>query len=204
MFAGGRLEVSAPLTLGRPAEQHSRVSQVRPKRGRSGDLLFVTVRSEFRQDGRLCLTEEQDLVYRSGGDAPVPTALALDTQARPHDDASPWQQPWHTDPTLLFRFSALTANAHRIHYDSPYTTGVEGYPGLVVHGPLLVLALLELVRRQQPERPVLTLSYRLLKPIFCGEQFLACGGPEGDGSSARLRIASHRAEAHAGADVGFG
>jgi hydroxyacyl-ACP dehydratase HTD2-like protein with hotdog domain len=191
MFAGGRLEVNAPLTLGRPAEQHSRVSRVAPKRGRSGDLLFVTVRSEYRQDGRLCVTEEQDLVYRSGGPAPVPAALTLDTGSRPRDEASPWQQEWHTDPALLFRFSALTANAHRIHYDAPYANGVEGYPGLVVHGPLLVLAMLELVRRQQPGRRVRTVSYRLNKPVFCGERLLACGCPQAHGT-ARLRIASHR------------
>lgn len=198
MFAGGRLEVTAPLTLGRPAEQYSHVSAVRPKRGRSGDLLFVTVRSEYRQDGRLCLTEEQDLVYRSGGGAPVPAALAPDTGTRPHDDTSPWQQEWRTDPALLFRFSALTANAHRIHYDTPYATGVEGYPGLVVHGPLLVLAMLELVRRQG--REARSLTYRLRKPVFCGEPLLACGTPEDEGS-ARLRIASRRDEAHATADV---
>ncbi|MET7480031.1 hypothetical protein ABZT17_37530 [Streptomyces sp. NPDC005648] len=207
MFAGGRLEVTAPLLLGRPAQQHSRVSQVRPKRGRSGDLLFVTVRSEYRQDGRLCLTEEQDLVYRSGGEAPVPAAPTLDPEAPPLAGAAPWQQEWRTDSTLLFRFSALTANAHRIHYDSPYATGVEGYPGLVVHGPLLVLALLELVCRPSPSRaprPVRSVSYRLLKPVFCGERLLACGIPHHDGSSAGLHIASHREEAHARADVGFG
>ncbi|WP_330281258.1 hypothetical protein [Streptomyces sp. NBC_00588] len=206
MFAGGRLEVAAPLTAGRPAQQHSRVSRVVPKRGRSGNLLFVTVRSEYRQDGRLCLTEEQDLVYRSGGAPPVPPAAALDTESRPSAGTSPWQQEWRTDPALLFRFSALTANAHRIHYDTPYTTGVEGYPGLVVHGPLLVLAMLELVRREQPDRPVRTLSYRLNRPAFCGERLLACGGPEpggGPDDTVRLRIASHREDAHAGADVGF-
>lgn len=206
MFAGGRLEVAAPLTAGRPAQQHSRVSRVVPKRGRSGNLLFVTVRSEYRQSGRLCLTEEQDLVYRSGGAPPVPPAAALDTESRPSAGTSPWQQEWRTDPALLFRFSALTANAHRIHYDTPYTTGVEGYPGLVVHGPLLVLAMLELVRREQPDRPVRTLSYRLNRPAFCGERLLACGGPEpggGPDDTVRLRIASHREDAHAGADVGF-
>lgn len=202
MFAGGRLEVAVPLTAGRPAQQHSRVSRVVPKRGRSGSLLFVTVRSEYRQDGRLCLAEEQDLVYRSGGAPPVPAAETLDTESRPSADASPWRQEWRTDPALLFRFSALTANAHRIHYDAPYATGVEGYPGLVVHGPLLVLAMLELVRRERPGRPVRTLSYRLNTPAFCGERLLACGGPEPDGT-ARLRIASHREEAHARADVGF-
>ncbi|MGW2237761.1 hypothetical protein [Streptomyces sp. NPDC001759] len=207
MFAGGRLEVTAPLVVGRPAERHSRVDRVRPKRGRSGDLLFVTERSEYRQDGRLCLTEEQDLVYRSGGGsgsrASVPSAPTLDTEARPHDGTSRWQREWHTDPALLFGFSALTANAHRIHYDVPYATDVEGYPGLVVHGPLLVLAMLEEVRRRQPERPVRSVSYRLLKPVFCGERLLVCGDPVGEGSTAALRVASHREDAHARAEVGF-
>lgn len=202
MFAGGRLTVDTPLTVGRPAQRSSRVSKVEPKRGRSGEMLFVTVRSDFHQDGRLCLTEEQDLVYRSGGDAPAPAALAPDTETRPRDDA-PWQLAWLTSPTLLFRFSALTANSHRIHYDAPYTTGVEGFPGLVVHGPLLVLAMLELLRRRVPDRTVRTVAYRLRRPVFCGEHLLACGAPDGDGA-ARLRIASRREAEHATAEVTFG
>ena len=104
---------------------------------------------------------------------------------------------------MLFRFSALTANAHRIHYDQPYATATEGYPGLVVHGPLLVLAMLELVRREAPARTVRTLSYRLRKPVFCGEQLLTCGeseGRDGDGTI-RLRVAGSREDAHATAEV---
>lgn len=212
MFAGGWLQVRAPLTLGRPAELTSSVSGVEVKEGRSGALLFVTVRGEYRQDGGLCVTEEQDLVYRSGGGAPVPAGLVPDTVTAPSADA-PWQSLWRTDPALLFRFSALTANAHRIHYDAPYTTGTEGYPGLVVHGPLLVLSMLELVRREAPGRTVGTVSYRLRKPVFCGERLLTCGGGTatdsgsgggsggGSGDNVRLRVAGCREEAHATAEV---
>ncbi|WP_420856203.1 hypothetical protein [Streptomyces abyssalis] len=212
MFAGGRLDVRAPLTLGTHAELTSSLGGAEVKEGRSGGLLFVTVRSEYRQGGALCVTEEVDLVYRSGGGAPVPAELVPDTVTAPEADAG-WQRPWRTDPTLLFRFSALTANAHRIHYDEPYTTGTEGYPGLVVHGPLLVLSMLELVRREVPGRSVRALSYRLRKPVFCGERLLTCGegGPAGGrgghgsgtggGTGVRLRVASCREDAHATAEV---
>jgi hydroxyacyl-ACP dehydratase HTD2-like protein with hotdog domain len=228
MFAGGRLDVRTPLTLGRSAGLTSRVSAVEAKEGRSGPLLFVTVRSEYRQGGELCVTEEQDLVYRSGGAAPVPAGTVPDTVNAPRGDA-PWQSPWDTGPVLLFRFSALTANAHRIHYDAPYAMDAEGYPGLVVHGPLLVLSMLELVRREAPGRTVRSLSYRLRKPVFCGERLLTCGqavpageesgtsgdggrealggqanvgqAPDRNGSNVRLWVASSRETAHATAEV---
>jgi 3-methylfumaryl-CoA hydratase len=217
MFAGGRLDVRAPLTLDRPAELTSSLGGVEVKEGRSGTLLFVTVRNEYRQGGEPCVTEEQDLVYRSGAARKTRTMTNKDTDRDtdtgsgavvPSPDAplpdvpsidAPWQSPWRTDPALLFRFSALTANAHRIHYDEPYATGTEGYPGLVVHGPLLVLSMLELLRREAPERTVRTVSYRLRKPAFCGEPLLTCGEPGADG--VRLRVAGHRAEAHATAEV---
>ncbi len=203
MFAGGRLKVHTPLLLGTPAQLASSVKGVELKQGRSGELLFVTVQGEFRQGGVLCATEEVDLVYRSGGQAPVPAGLSVDTDTTPASDA-PWQSPWGTDPSLLFRFSALTANAHRIHYDAPYTTGTEGYPGLVVHGPLLVLSMLELVRREAPGRAVRTLSYRLRTPAFCGERLLTCGeetGVDAEGTRLRLWVAGSREDTHATAEV---
>jgi hydroxyacyl-ACP dehydratase HTD2-like protein with hotdog domain len=125
-----------------------------------------------------------------------------DTVNAPRGDA-PWQSPWDTGPVLLFRFSALTANAHRIHYDAPYAMDAEGYPGLVVHGPLLVLSMLELVRREAPGRTVRSLSYRLRKPVFCGERLLTCGqaAPDRNGSNVRLWVASSRETAHATAEV---
>ncbi|MFC4496905.1 MaoC family dehydratase N-terminal domain-containing protein [Streptomyces ovatisporus] len=199
MFAGGRLEIHTPLIVGRPAELTSSVAAVEVKEGRSGELLFVTVRGDFRQDGGPSVTEEVDLVYRSGGQAPVPPGLTLDTAATPTAGA-PWQQSWQTDPALLFRFSALTANAHRIHYDEPYATATEGYPGLVVHGPLLVLSMLELLRREAPGRTVRRLSYRLRQPVFCGERLLTCGESSG-GDEVRLRVAGCRADAHATAEA---
>ncbi|MEU1181117.1 hypothetical protein ABZ464_26420 [Streptomyces sp. NPDC005820] len=200
MFAGGRCEIGEPLRLGEPAERVSSLTAVTPKRGRSGELLFVTERQEFRQHGRVCLVEEQDIVYRSGDGPPPSHPAAVDGTAVPEPEG-----PWHTrlrpEETLLFRFSALTANAHRIHYDTPYCRDVEGYPGLVVHGPLLALLMLELVRRDAPERRVRSLSYRLHRPAFAGEHLLADGTPDGD--RARLRVATHREARHADAEVTF-
>lgn len=199
MFAGGRCEVTEPLRVGEPAQRISSLGTVTTKHGSTGELLFVTVRSEYLQRGRTCVVEEQDIVYRSGRSAGQHPA-ALDTSTEPGSD-EPWQLPLHPDPTLLFRFSALTANAHRIHYDAPYARSEEGYPGLVVHGPLLVLTMLELVRRNAPDRPVRSVSYRLRRPAFVGERLLASGTP-GDGSSA-LRIATHREQRHATSEVTF-
>ncbi|WP_416982485.1 hypothetical protein [Streptomyces sp. T028] len=211
MFAGGRCEIGEPLRLGEPAERVSSLGAVTPKQGRSGELLFVTERQEFRQHGRICLVEEQDIVYRSGdyrsGDGdrakggPAPSHPApVDDTAVPEPEG-PWRSRLRPDETLLFRFSALTANAHRIHYDTPYCRDVEGYPGLVVHGPLLALLMLELVRRGAPERRVRSLSYRLHRPAFAGEHLLADGTPGAD--RARLHIATHREPRHATAEVTF-
>lgn len=199
MFAGGRCEITEPLRLGEPAERTSSLASVTVKQGRSGELLFVTERREFRQDGRLRLVEEQDIVYRSGrGAAQHPRAL--DESAYPGFD-DPWHRPLRPDPALLFRFSALTANAHRIHYDLPYCRDEEGYPGLVVHGPLLALLMFELPRRHAPDRRVRGLSYRLRTPVFAGERLAACGTPSDGGAD--LRVATHREARHATAGVTF-
>ncbi|MDH6622621.1 hydroxyacyl-ACP dehydratase HTD2-like protein with hotdog domain [Streptomyces sp. LBL] len=199
MWAGGRCEITEPLRLGEPAERISSLGTVTAKQGRTGEMLFVTERREFRQHGRTCLVEEQDIVYRSGRSAGEHPA-GIDESAFPDTDA-PWQLPLRADPALLFRFSALTANAHRIHYDSPYCQGEEGYPGLVVHGPLLALLMLELARRHAPQRRLRSLSYRLRRPVFAGERLLACGTRVDD--RAELRIATHREERHATAEVTF-
>jgi 3-methylfumaryl-CoA hydratase len=172
MFAGGRYRQEEPLRVGEPYTRTSRLGKVEVKQGRSGEMAFVTVRHELSRDGRTVAVDEQDLVYRqqvagargapgagsSAGSAPEPAELAV-------ADGELVVAP---DPVMLFRFSALTANAHRIHYDVPYATGVEGFPGLVVHGPLLVLLLLEQPRRHTPDRPVTELSYRLQRPVFVG------------------------------------
>lgn len=126
MFAGGRLTVTAPLRLGVPAERTSSLGGVVVKQGRSGEMAFVTVRQEYRQDGELRVVEEQDYVYRSGESSAKDPDAARPTET-PSSDA-PWQRAFTGDPVRLFRFSALTANAHRIHYDAPYAREVERYP----------------------------------------------------------------------------
>ncbi|MET7537734.1 MaoC family dehydratase N-terminal domain-containing protein [Streptomyces sp. NPDC005507] len=202
MFAGGRAEFTAPLRVGVPARRTSSLAKVEIKRGRTGEMAFVTVRHEIAQDGEIRVTEEQDLVYRTGEDERRSGGFGLDLgEAEPSD--ADWQLILRPAPTLLFRYSALTANAHRIHYDEPYVRDVEGYPGLVVHGPLLVQLMLELARREAPEREIHTLSYRLRKPVFAGEQVCALGDVADDGGSAGLRIATRRDERHATAEVTF-
>jgi 3-methylfumaryl-CoA hydratase len=185
MFAGGRLRATAPLRVGDRITRTTAVASMEPKRGRSGEMLFVTVRSEFRREEELLLVEEQDVVYRSEpaadrprpAPAPAPPSPAAPLPPPAADEPAVDLLP---DPPMLFRFSALTYNAHRIHYDFPYATGVEGYPGLVVHGPLLALLLLEVPRRHLPGRRVAAFDYRLTRPAFAGLPVRATGRPDGD------------------------
>lgn len=200
MWAGGRSEIREALRLGTPTERISSLSSVTPKRGRTGEMLFVTERRELRQHGRTCVIEEQDIVYRSGRNVAQHPA-ELDPSAVP-DAGEPWQIPLRPDPALLFRFSALTANAHRIHYDAPYCRDEEGYPGLVVHGPLMALLMLELPRRHAPERPVRSLSFRFHRPVFAQERLVAAGAPS-SADRAELRIATAREARHATAEIRF-
>lgn len=179
MFAGGRLRGHAPLRVGDTVTRTTALARAEVKEGRTGELLFVTVRSEFHRGSQLLLTEEQDLVYRSApGATPAPPSPPAPSEVVPldPDDTAVDLAP---DPVLLFRFSALTANAHRIHYDLPYATTVEGHPGLLVHGPLLALLLLEVPRRALPDRPVAEFSYRLTRPAYAGTPVRATGTAEG-------------------------
>ncbi|WP_436775079.1 hypothetical protein [Yinghuangia sp. YIM S09857] len=197
MFAGGRCRIDEPLRLGEPAECTASLASVAVKHGRTGDLLFVTERREFRQLGRVRLVEEQDIVYRSG-DSAARHPHEVDDAAVPEAD-DPWQLPLRPTSALLFRMSALTANTHRIHYDEPYCRSEEGYPGLVVHGPLLALLMLELPRRHAPERRVRDLAYRLRAPIFADEYLIASGTPLN--GTAVLRVATQREHEHATGSV---
>lgn len=161
MFAGSRMQFRAPLRLGVPATREGEIRNVLLKSGRSGSLAFVTVGYRFVQEGITCIEEEQDIVYREPG-APVPAPVVAD-YAPPADGT--WSRTITPDARLLFRFSALTFNAHRIHYDRPYAHHEEGYPGLVVHGPLTAMLLADLVRRHTP-RTVASFSFRGLAPLF--------------------------------------
>ncbi len=175
MFAGARLQVHRPLRIGMPAVREGEVRDVQLKSGRSGSLAFVTVGYRLVQDGELCLEEEQDIVYREPGarvSAPRPAEW-------PPLPAHSWRRTLQPDSRLLFRFSALTFNAHRIHYDRPYAHDVEGYPGLVVHGPLTATLLLQLVR-QSSDRPVTAFSFRGQAPLFDLGPVRLVGTPDGD------------------------
>jgi 3-methylfumaryl-CoA hydratase len=183
MIAGGRAQFSAPLRIGADVVRHSRLAAVRPTRGRSGEMVFVTVRHRFECDGELAVVEEQDVVYRSQP-AGAPRTTAAPPPPAPEEPAAEgaWRLRLEPDARMLFRFSALTYNTHRIHYDQEYVTGVEGYPGLVVHGPLLALLLLELPRRFAADRPVAGFEYRLQRPAFAGAPVVADGVPGDDGA----------------------
>lgn len=183
MFAGARWSQERPLLVDEQVICRSAVTSVEVKTGRSGEMAFVTVRNEFSSGGELAVLEEQDIVYRSQPDPPAGAAPAAAPAVAPA--AAPDQPPAEhelvllPDEALLFRFSALTYNAHRIHYDHPYATGIEGYPGLVVHGPLLALLALELPRRYRPEAPVTEFHYRLRRPAFAGTPLRAWSEPAG-------------------------
>jgi 3-methylfumaryl-CoA hydratase len=130
----------------------------------------VTVRHEVSDTGGPVLTDEHDLVFR--GDA----ALAGKPVPAPRDEK--WRREIHPDPVLLFRYSAVTFNSHRIHYDHPYVTQVEGYPGLVVHGPLIATLLVDLLRRSRPATSIRTFTFRALKPLYDTANFFTCGLPD--------------------------
>jgi 3-methylfumaryl-CoA hydratase len=175
MFAGGRLRFLKPLIVGKPARRRSVIREVSEKEGRTGKLVFVTVAQSIHQDGDVCLEEEQDIVYCEPG-APV---AAPESAALPPAPAGSWSRTVRPDPTLLFRFSALTFNAHRIHYDRTYASTVEGYPGLVVHGPLTAVLLMELVRANA-HRPVAAFAFRAQAPLFDLAPFRLVGTPASD------------------------
>ena len=181
MWAGGRLEFLRPLRVGEAVSRTSRIVDVSSKEGRTGPLGFVLVRHEVAGAEGVALIEEQDIVYRENsrpGD-PTPTPLAAPKE---HD----WAREIRPDPVLLFRYSALTFNGHRIHYDRRYVTEVEGYPGLVVHGPLIATLLLDLLRRSLPDVTVSRFSFRAIKPMFDVAPFSVCGRRESDGKSVKL------------------
>lgn len=161
MFAGARLTFHRPLRLGLPATRVGSIRSVSEKSGKSGALAFVTVAYRFEQEGGLCIEEEQDIVYREPG-APTMAPRSVELPALA---PAAWSRSLVPDTRLLFRFSALTFNAHRIHYDRPYATNEEGYPGLVVHGPLIAVLLADLVARHDA-RAIAAFGFKGLAPLF--------------------------------------
>jgi 3-methylfumaryl-CoA hydratase len=178
MWAGGRVSVLGPLRCGEPATRHSGVLSTTDKQGRTGALTFVTVGHRVSQRGRVVVDERQDIVYREA----VPLPPVADGPVQPVEEGE-----WVVDvtPTLLFRFSALTYNAHRIHYDRDYARDVEGYPGLLTHGPLQALAMAE-AARARGLGGACTFDYRLVSPLFDHQGMVVSATPEG-GTAVRDR-----------------
>jgi len=178
MWAGSRLEFLRPLRVGSAIERVSTITNIAEKEGRSGKLVFVTVRHEVSDAEGPVLSDEHDIVFRAEG------ALAGKPVHAP--SGAMWRREIHPDPVLLFRYSAVTFNSHRIHYDYPYVTKVEGYPGLVVHGPLTATLLIDLLRRNAPEVEVKTFAFRALRPLYDTASFFTCGLPQEQNRTARL------------------
>lgn len=176
MWAGGRLRFHRPLRIDEPAVRESDIIAIEEKHGRSGALLFVTVRHAYHQTGELAIDEEQDIVYRE----PVSLKRPL---KKPMPKAD-WSETIVPDATLLFRYSAVTFNSHRIHYDWPYVTDSEGYPGLVVHGPLIATALVHAFANAHPATRIERFSFRGLRPLIAPKPFTVCGRIQAPGEAA--------------------
>ena len=181
MWAGGRLQWFDALRVGDAVSRVSRVEDVSRKSGKSGDLVFVRVRHTISTSRGVALVEEHDIVYR---DVPAAGAIAPTAPRAPGD--ATWSRRVVPDAVLLFRYSALTFNGHRIHYDRAYVTEVEGYPGLIVHGPLIATMLVESLRTHLPDATLARFEFRAVSPLFDIAPFDVCGRPADDGRSVDL------------------
>ncbi|WP_405180728.1 hypothetical protein OG225_05775 [Nocardia sp. NBC_01377] len=178
MFAGGDVRIDGTVTIGSTVRREARVVSVTPKTGRSGSLVVVDVEIRLyalnntaNAADTAAVVERQNLIYREAGPGRTAPEFPppIEPVGAPLRRLREWEWELRTDPTVLMRFSAATANPHRIHYDWPYATGVEGYPGLVVHGPLMTLALAETLRGERPDATPVRLRHRNLAPLFCPE-----------------------------------
>jgi 3-methylfumaryl-CoA hydratase len=190
MWAGGQVRTSGPLRCGEPATRRSRVLSAQDKQGRSGPLTFIVMQHQILQRGQVVIDERQDLVYREGPSGP-PARPGAEAASRP-EVVPPADDEWQVDvsPVLLFRFSALTYNAHRIHYDRDYARDVEGYPGLLTHGPLQALVMAEAARPAQgPAAGARShdFAYRLESPLFDHQGMIARAVREGAATATSVR-----------------
>ncbi len=188
MWAGSQFEFRAPVRVGDRVARTSTIADVTTKDGRTGRLVFVKVRHELRCNGAAdpALVEFHDIVYREArqpGDVEPPPV--------PAPTGAPWQREVVPDDVLLFRYSALTFNGHRIHYDRKYVTEVEGYPGLIVHGPLIATLLMDLLRRELPQADVASFRFKAVRPTFDLHPFKVNGELQADGRTVRLWAQDH-------------
>ena len=176
MFAGRRAKFMKPLKIGDMVSRVSTVTRAEPKTGRTGAFTLVTVTHDISGPSGLALTEEQDLIYRAAVEAGT---TAPQREAAPFAEMPAWSKPIALDPVLVFRYCALTFNAHRIHYDLPYARDAEGYPALVMNGALTALLLVETARPHLP-RPIAAYAVRAMSPLFVGQRVAFNGRLAGD------------------------
>jgi len=180
MFAGKRTTFHADLQVGDAVHRESTIKEINLKQGRTGQMVFVTVNTDLATARGLAITEEQDIVYREaapGGTPPQPP--------QPAPGKAVWSRVVTPDPVMLFRYSALTFNGHRIHYDLPYVTQVEGYPGLIMNGGLTTLLVFELARTHA-STPLRTISSRNVRALFVNQPITIAGEPSTDNRTAKL------------------
>jgi 3-methylfumaryl-CoA hydratase len=174
MWAGGALTFQRPLRIGARVQRQSKVVSLEDKQGRSGRFVLASVEHRLSDAAGVAQTERHDIVFRERKpQSALPPGETSKTAAQFKRTLTP-------DEVLLFRFSALTYNSHRIHYDWPYTTKTEGYPGLIVHGPLTALLLLNAIRRSVVAMPLVGFEYRAVRPMFCGNPMTICAAPTDD------------------------
>lgn len=173
MWAGGRLEFLKPIGFEQQLRRESEILNIELKQGKSGNMYFVTVKHSIFADDILAIVEEHDIVYREASNQ-VNTAQPKSSTPiteRPYS----YKKQFPVDSVTLFRYSAITFNGHRIHYDRPYATSTEGYPGLIVHGPLLATLLLHTFKQENPEKKITRFEFRAVNPVFDFDEFSICG-----------------------------
>ncbi|TVR14772.1 MAG: acyl-CoA dehydrogenase [Balneolaceae bacterium] len=182
MWAGGTIQFKKPLKTGAPADKKSTIVKIEEKEGSSGKLCFVTVRHQISAYGAVAIDEEQQIVYREASEEG-----AHPIRTKPMDIDFDWKKSRVLTSTDLFRYSALTFNGHKIHYDFPYTTEEEGYPNIVVHGPLLLTLLLNAFKSKSDGKVIEEVSYKAVGPIYLGEE-LTITSKDVDNTKVEMRV----------------
>jgi 3-methylfumaryl-CoA hydratase len=177
MWAGSTVEFHSPISVGQQLSRTTTIESITPKNGSSGRLCFVVLRHDVNADDQTALIERQTIVYREAleSDPAAPVASRGPRAATETPDGWDWTRALTPNEITLFRYSALTFNSHRIHYDLPYATGVEGYPGLVVHGPLMATLVVDSFLQNHPSAELTAFEFAARSPVFVGEQIHICG-----------------------------
>lgn len=194
MWAGGRLEFFAPIAINQKIRRQSEIIKIEFKQGNSGAMYFVTVRHQVFTEETLALIEEQDIVYREDS-PPAPTQRVASPIIKPAHYS--YRKQFPINSATLFRYSAITFNSHRIHYDRPYATEVEGYSGLVVHGPLMATLLLHFFQQAQPNKQIQSFHFRALRPVFDFDDVYICGDVQLNQANLWIERSNHQAAVQA-------